>query len=412
MKILKTVFFLVLILIALTVLKHLLDRYSSISIVFHYNLLTCIQYFVLIGMILWAILEGLSRLIRKRRFKLKYFWLIYLCTLCCSELFFYYYLRNAEKAGPRLHELLSNYYMEYDINFPEILYDSSLSYTLKKNSIYNHTNPEFSNMVRVNRVGLRDDNFSLAKPDMICLGDSYTQGWGVTQDLTFASILERATKLKVLNAGITSYGTARELLLLKRLDTSNLKYLVIQYCYNDWAENQTFLKNNSYLPIGSQEKIERGFMSHELARKYFPFKYTLTMLRMYLRQNFIKRTPSAESSVSDLTPESDLSYVAPSADAFLKILAGSNLNFSKLKIFVIDTNVYPVLDHHFLDTLENRIQRANLPAGFKENVHIVKFPELNHQRYFYPLDNHLNNEGHRLVANKILQAIKANPYSN
>ena len=406
MKILKTVFFLILFLVAITIAKHLLDKYSPHSIVFHYNLLTCVQYFVLIGLILWAALEAVSRLIKKRPFNLKYFWVIYLGLLGCSELFLYYFLRNAEKAGPRLHALLSNYYMEYDINFPEIMYDPELSYTLKKNSVYNHTNPEFSNMVRVNHAGLRDDSSSLIRPDIICLGDSYTQGWGVTQGLTFASLIERATKLKVLNAGITSYGTAREMLLLNRLDTSNLKYLIIQYCYNDFSENELFLKNNSYLPIGSQEKIERGFRSHELARKYFPFKYSLTMLRMYLRRNLINKAASPEPGVSGLTPDSDRSYVGPSADAFVKILAGSKINFSKTKVFLMDTNAYPLFDHHLLDTVEDRIQTQNLPASFKENVHIIKFPELNHRRYFYPLDNHLNNAGHRLIADKILEAMR------
>jgi lysophospholipase L1-like esterase len=406
MRILKTVAFLVALLVGLTLLKHLLDKISSSTIVFHYNLLTCIQYFILAGIILWALLQGVWWLRYKRPFKLLHFWIIYLTILGCSELFFYYFLRNASEAGPRLHQLLVDYYMEYDINFPEIEYDSELSYTLKKNAIYNHINPEFSNMVRTNSAGLRDDNASLVQPDIICLGDSYTQGWGVTQGLTFSSLVERATGLKVLNAGITSYGTAREMLLLKRLDTSRLKYLVIQYCSNDYPENQAFLKNGSYLPVGSQQKIEQGYWSHELGRRYFPFKYSFTMLRMSIRQN-ISRPPSAEATAGTFVQQGDLSYVAPSAEAFLKILAGS-INFSSTKVFIMDTNAYPLFDHHLLDSLENRIHRAaTLPQGFKENVRIVRFPELNNRKYFYALDNHLNNDGHKVVAGRILEAIKA-----
>jgi len=41
-------------------------------------------------------------------------------------------------------------------------------------------------------------------------------------------VLEKNTNRKVLNAGISSFATVREMILLNRLDTSNLKYLIIQ----------------------------------------------------------------------------------------------------------------------------------------------------------------------------------------
>ena len=50
------------------------------------------------------------------------------------------------------------------------------------------------------------------------LGDSYAMGWGVEQGESFPEILEAATGLRVLNAGVPSYGTPRELLMLERLD--------------------------------------------------------------------------------------------------------------------------------------------------------------------------------------------------
>ena len=407
MNTLRKVFFTILALVILSVLKHLLDRYSPASIVFHYNFLTCIQYFLLIGVLLWTLLKWLYKLIVKRPLKTITFWIIFLGILTTSEIFFYYALRHSEKTSGRFHNILTEYYMEYEINFPQLEYDPVLSYTLKKNSVYVHSNIEFSNEIRTNSMGLRDDSASLIKPEIICLGDSYTMGWGVEQDKSFPQLIEHTTGHRVLNTGITSYGTARELLMLNRLDTSAVKYLVIQYCYNDWTENQTFLKNNAYLPIGSQKTQNNTFKSYQLARTYFPFKYTLTMLRMYLRNTFFKRmqtkTPEA------LPWESSLDYVGPSAKAFVQILSGSRINLSKLKVFVIDTNRYPEYDHHFLDSVESIISKGSFNAGFKKNVHIIKFPELNNQQYFYPLDNHLNEKGHALVADKLISALKQNP---
>ena len=70
-------------------------------------------------------------------------------------------------------------------------------------------------------------------------------GWGVDENETFASLLEQNLKLRVLNASISSYGTARQIELLNSLDVSNLEYLIIQYCKNDFNENKTYLNNKS-----------------------------------------------------------------------------------------------------------------------------------------------------------------------
>lgn len=399
MYILKRVFFLVLILVVLTGLKHLLDKYSPASTIFHYNFLTCLQYFLLIGVLLWVVLQGIFYLRTRRRLKAKWFWLIFLGLLTCSEAFFYFKIRNSNDTSRRFHDMLTEYYLLYEINFPKLTYDPELSYTLRKNSVYVHDNIEFSNDIRVNSAGLRDDSASLVKPDVICLGDSYTMGWGVPAEKAFPHLIENKTGLKVLNAGISSYGTARELLLLNRLDTSKLKYLIIQYCYNDQEENESFLKNNRYLPVGSQESRDRIFRSYQFARTYFPFKYTLTILRMYVR-NKILAWRGENSNTRSWTPS--VEYVPSSADAFLRILDKSNVNFNKWKIILIDMNRYPAYDHHFLDTVEARINKAGFSNDLKNSIHIVKFPELNVQRYFYPLDNHLNEAGHELIADKIL----------
>jgi len=40
---------------------------------------------------------------------------------------------------------------------------------------------EFTNEVRVNHLGVRDDEASLVAPDVIVIGDSHAMGWGVDQ---------------------------------------------------------------------------------------------------------------------------------------------------------------------------------------------------------------------------------------
>jgi lysophospholipase L1-like esterase len=401
MKILVRVFLLVVVLVLISVLKHVLDRYSPASIIFHYNFLTCVQYFLLIAVCFYFLLYGFFRFILKRKLRAGTFWIVLLSLFAISEGIIFYFLRNTEKIPQSLDQFITEYYLTYEINFPQLSYDPQLTYTLKKNSVYDHKNLEFTNKIIVNEMGLRDNSAALKGPDIICLGDSYTMGWGVEQEQPYPKLIQRATGLKVLNAGITSYGTVRELMLLKRLDTSNLKYLIIQYCYNDWMENKAFLDSNRYIPSGSQKTLDRTFRSYRLARKYFPFKYTLTWLRMAVRNQFFKQKNTKEP----LAWIRSLNYVPGAANSFLQILTNSGLNFSKLKIIVIDTNRYPAYEHHWLEAVEKQLQSNVYGNNERQSIHFVKFPELNNQKYFYPLDNHLNPAGHELIAKKILDTL-------
>lgn len=402
MAALRNVLLTVLALVLLSAAKQLLDSYSRGTIVFHYNLLTGIQYFLLGGLLFVLLAQGIIYLLRRRYARIRHLVLAYLALLCCAEASLYYMLRHSGKAGPDFHQLLTEYYSLYEINYPRLQYDTALGYTLKRNAVYPHDNIEFSNVISANSAGLRDDSASLVKPEIICLGDSYTMGWGVAQDESWPQQLEKLSGRKVLNAGISSYGTVRELKLLRRLDTSAVKYIIIQYCYNDWPENDSFLRHQRYVPAGSQQTIDRTFRSYRLARIYFPFKYTLTMLRMQVRNKWL----AAKQERQVLPWMYSLDYVDPAAEAFLQVLYRNNLHLQQWKIIVIDTNRYPAYDHHFLEAVEKRLREGNYPPAFKGALQLVKFPALNDQRYFYPLDNHLNKEGNRLLAAKVLEYLR------
>jgi lysophospholipase L1-like esterase len=94
--------------------------------------------------------------------------------------------------------------------------------------------PEYSIELRINADGLRDHDYSHAKPAgtrrVLCLGDSFTNGFGVSAPQTFAKILEqdlaaappawppgadadvpRPPSWEVINAGVAATGTAHQL---------------------------------------------------------------------------------------------------------------------------------------------------------------------------------------------------------
>jgi len=134
-------------------------------------------------------------------------------------------------------------------------YDPELFYTMKE-GVCVHKQLEFSVKYQINHIGLRDvDDISGTK--IITLGDSFTAGFGVEQDKTFASLIEKKTKMKTLNAGMSSYGTAREAMMLDRLlktgKLSDLKYIVLQYCSNDINENKSYIQNKFNLKVSNEE---------------------------------------------------------------------------------------------------------------------------------------------------------------
>ena len=96
-------------------------------------------------------------------------------------------------------------------------YDAELLYTLRPGR-FTFSQFEFRTPYEVNSLGVRDDEASLAAPEIVVVGDSVAMGWGVEQDETFAQLIERRTSRRVLNASVSSYGTVRELRLLDRID--------------------------------------------------------------------------------------------------------------------------------------------------------------------------------------------------
>lgn len=116
--------------------------------------------------------------------------------------------------------------------------------------------------VRINSRGLRDKEYTLAKPAgayrIMMLGDSTTFGWGVPIDATVAKILERrlnaanaGASFEVLNAGVGNYNTVQEVTAYIQAGRAFHPDLVIlEYFINDAEpvprEAKSFLRDRSY----------------------------------------------------------------------------------------------------------------------------------------------------------------------
>lgn len=126
-----------------------------------------------------------------------------------------------------------------------------------------HYQREGESYVRINSDGLRDREHAKAKPAdtvrIAVLGDSFSEAMHVPMEQTFWSLLERklqecnafpGKKTEVINFGVSGYGTAQELMTLRRKvwDYSPDLVVLAFTTYNDIYDNSRALSRTEEVP--------------------------------------------------------------------------------------------------------------------------------------------------------------------
>lgn len=122
-------------------------------------------------------------------------------------------------------------------------YDPELGWRHVAGATGQLVSPEFSVEYRVNLQGMRDREVEVAKDPgrrrILCFGDSFVEGWGVSQHERVSEELQRLLpQAEVDNFGVAGYGTDQEWLLYEKLGRSFRPDLVILFFYgNDLWNN-------------------------------------------------------------------------------------------------------------------------------------------------------------------------------
>lgn len=266
----------------------------------------------------------------------------------------------------------------FQADLERVHYDPELTYLLNPGPV-RFSNREFENEHRANSAGLRDDEESLIAPDVICLGDSCTMGWGVEQNQTFPQVLEDRTSLKVLNAGVSSFAQARELLLLKRLDLSNTRAIVVQYFFNDFQENRSFLETGGQLRITPEADWNAMLAERRANRGYRPLDY----LRAFVnRQAFF---PKLQNNT-----QRDV------AGACLSVLLASK-ELEGVPILFLEIGAWGRQDDAVVEAAEDLLSEDRY-SGLLDRLVPVRLRGKLRPEHAYVLDPHLRAEGHAVVA--------------
>ncbi|AXY75434.1 hypothetical protein D3H65_16235 [Paraflavitalea soli] len=395
----------------LEVLKTIIVRQHYISSYFWATILICLQFLCIIMFFLFLLFSILFRKYQGRKR-----WIMPLAVtlglLVLMELCTAYLLRNPRHIPSFLKWSFAYYYDYYNCPLPQFepkaaAYSTELFYTLKPGAHFRYFNCEFSNAYSINSKGVRDDENSLQSPGIICLGDSYAMGWGVGQQETFAQQLEQLSGMKTLNGGVSSYGTAREMAQLGQLDTSALKYLVIQYCSNDIGENQAYIGNHYVLPVSGKAYYDSVVAGQQIQRHYFPGKYSLL-----ISQSLVKKKINGIAPVFPLLfeRESPFGDEVQHAAAFVDILYNtSRINFSKTKVIVTVLDSYDRLNNHFLEQVTRLASQAPYKDRFAGNLLVLNMAGILQPDDYYELDLHIRASGHKKVADGLWQMISGKP---
>lgn len=156
---------------------------------------------------------------------------------------------------PLLSILATVLYFLFLTNLPQLLYAQSVRnlpfdcqefspaiyvYKMKPGKC-RMTNIEYDVVVTSDVKGFRNGIRVPTYADVAVIGDSHAFGFGVQDNQTFASLLESTYHYKTINLAIPSYASARELEVLKEYG-KDAKYVVMQYCPNDFSENEAFIR--------------------------------------------------------------------------------------------------------------------------------------------------------------------------
>lgn len=332
-----------------------------------------------------------------RKKLLYYLYLVFAVTfiLIVIEVYFNFLLNNPNNIKQSWLITFKDYYNHKDLEIIQYKdemsqWDDKLFYRLKPGEFV-FKNREFEDKYKVNSLGVRDDESSLKNPKYIFLGDSHTMGWGVKQDETFASLIERKLGEKVLNAGISSYGTVRELKLLEEINTDSLNYLFIQFCYNDKTENQQFFENNYQYKPSSKDDYNTAKKHNKSEKSYYLFKHLINIIPgLFNKKEYEIPVHIKNETYHELN--------------FLNIIKNSKKIANNVKIIVFDVS-HKESNNYFMDNFKELLNKE-FGSTYHDRIHVVNIPDILSYDDYYILDGHLNKKGHQKIAAVILNHLK------
>lgn len=284
------------------------------------------------------------------------------------------------------------------------------------NLVTRHTTGEYRITIRTNSLGMRADReYSFEKPPgvrrIVGLGDSFTIGYEVEVENCYLSRLERSLRdsgqaVEVLNLGVSGFGTAEELIMLRERGFKfDPDVVIVGYFDNDIGDNtrsQLFAlkedgsliqRNSSYLPAVKAQDFLFSFAAYRFLSEN---SHLLCFVREQASEIVQKRMRKKSAAVQSLTNDDESKLTAALLDEIKRECDARGVRFYVL--------VIPSPDN-----------TSNFPQAFLKNVgpdNIIDMrpvqaePIQTQVLYWQKSDGHWNPSGHKLAAETLARRLE------
>lgn len=166
---------------------------------------------------------------------------------------------------------------------PCFTYDFNQAYVGRENCAFRDNRVGlFDYPIQTNELGLRMDKITLQKKNVLCVGDSYTFGWGVPLPQSFFGLIDQSLKLQsvdyqMINGAVPGYSTGHICSQMERLaEKIPIKKVIYFMCSNDVFDNirqESYYQNYAYSMDDAGEVLLKKIKVYSSFRQFL-FKYT------------------------------------------------------------------------------------------------------------------------------------------
>ncbi|MEM3373736.1 MAG: hypothetical protein QXE31_00800 [Candidatus Woesearchaeota archaeon] len=335
-------------------------------------------------------------------------------------------------------------------------YDESVGFVRSRNSTVRLRTPEYDRIYYINSEGFVDKEWQINKKPgeyrIVILGDSFPEAVDVKIEDRFSSLLEKKLnkekfenikEINVMNFAVGGYSTCNSYLVLKN---KSLKYspdLVILFIYNgnDFEDNMAndsmhvrcILDNNGNListwvpnkeTFSQSEKlglIDILFSNTNIGSlfmnnfRYSPLSYKISKM-LGLNPEY------AKIKIIDMKREKEnkilIEHTAKMIKGMNSILKKNNIKF--LVVMIPDrvqvddrlwNNVIKKYNYNPDEYIRDFPERYLSELLKKEDIDTIALfdifkNESNKKLIYFPIDRHLNEEGHKIVSNILYDYVK------
>lgn len=301
---------------------------------------------------------------------------------------------------------------------PLFMADDELGHRLRPDLILtNLRTPYFTHPeIRTNSLGFRDGEVAIPKPAgvfrILSLGDSYAFGWGVKAEESYSSWLEATlaersagSRVEVINAGVTSYASWKERLLLDRtIETLTPDLVICQVADNDLGHSparekrfeqmvprwiRTFLRHSRLFGLTRVLYYEGGSGVRSILAGNAERQRRLSRARLW---TYMESVAAEVDSGLVHDPERLASYV----DDYTAMRSRSGNRF----VCLIVPNRYQIYAAKYFsagfDSLERTLERAGVPT-----INVTDYLRERKDAELCLEDTHPNAVGHYLIADTL-----------